>query len=211
VFPLQLTRELGGGDTAPSTVRWGAWPVGARIGHFLTNWHHITRDPWPWVLSVVAKGFQLPFKAKKPDVSLTPLITRFPPEHKGALIQAVEDLLTKQAVIQVHNYQQSPGYYSPYFLASKKDGSLRPILNLKRFNKYLEKEKFRMETLRSILQTLQLGDWLYSLDLNDDYLVVPIYVNYQKYLRFAYLDNQGKTLVFQWPVLPFGQGCSQSY
>jgi hypothetical protein len=124
------------------------------------------------------------------------------------LVQAVQDLLAKQAIVQVKDYQSDPGFYSPYFLAAKKDGSLRPILNLKNFNKFLVKEKFRMETLRSILQTLQLDDWLYSLDLKDAYLHVPIHVKHRKYLRFAYLDDQGQTLVFQWNVLPFGLSSS---
>jgi hypothetical protein len=119
-------------------------------------------------------------------------------------MKAVQELLAKEAIIPLPCYQDSPGYYSPYFLASNKDGSLRPILNLKGFNKYMVKEKFRMETLGSILQSLHLGDWMYSLDLKDAFLHVPIHVDSQKYLRFAYLDDQDKVKVFQWVVLPLG-------
>ena len=82
-------------------------------------------------------------------------------------MEAVTSLLAKMAVRRVVDYQTSPGYYSPYFLATKKDGSLRPILNLKIFNQYLVKEKFRMETLKSFLSTLEKGDLLISLDLKD--------------------------------------------
>jgi len=126
------------------------------------------------------------------------------PVPKAALKTAVQVLLAKEAIIPIHSYAESPGYYSPYFLSLNKDGSLRPILNLKGFNKYMVKEKFRMETLGSILQSLHLGDWMYSLDLKDAFLHVPIHVDSQKYLRFAYLDDQGKIQVFQWVVLPFG-------
>ena len=93
-------------------------------------------------------------------------------------MEAVTSLLAKMAVRRVVDYQTSPGYYSPYFLATKKDGSLRPILNLKIFNQYLVKEKFRMETLKSILSTLEKGDWLISLDLKDAYLHIPIHADF---------------------------------
>ena len=72
---------------------------------------------------------------------------------------AVRDLLAKQAIQEVTNWGESPGYYSRYFLTTKKDGTLRPIFNLKKFNKYLVKEKFRMETLGQILFTLDRYDW----------------------------------------------------
>lgn len=61
-----------------------------------------------------------------------------------------------------------------------------------------------METLQSILQTLQKDDWMFSLDLKDAYLHVPILAEHQKYLRFALRNHQGQIVVFQWQVLPFG-------
>ena len=54
------------------------------------------------------------------------------------------------------------------------------------------------------LSALEEGDWLVFLDLKDAYLHVPIHEDYHKYLRFAYLNDQGVIEVFQWVVLPFG-------
>ena len=96
------------------------------------------------------------------------------------------------------------GYYSHYFLASKKTGGFRPILNLRGLNAYLLVEKFRMETLASILRDLQQGVWMISLDLKDAYLHVPIIPPHRKFLRFALRDHQGILRVYQWAVLPFG-------
>jgi hypothetical protein len=52
-------------------------------------------------------------------------------------------------------------YTKPQILliVPKKDGGLRPILNLKPLNVYMEKSHFKMETLRSIIQALHVGDW----------------------------------------------------
>ncbi len=96
------------------------------------------------------------------------------------------------------------GYYSHYFLATKKTGGFRPILNLRGLNAYLLMEKFRMETLASILRDLQQGMWMISLDLKDAYQHVPIIPLHRKFLRFALRDQQGILRVYQWAVLPFG-------
>ena len=86
-----------------------------------------------------------------------------------------------------------------YFLVPKKDGGIRPILNLKAFNRYLRPHRFKMETLASIISIMQPGLWLVSLDLKDAYFHVPIAREHWKYLRFCI---QGR--VFQYKVTPFG-------
>jgi hypothetical protein len=178
----------------------GPWPVGGRLCHFLDAWLSLTSDPW--VLDIVQHGYRLTL-SRPPPLSRSPLITPRGP-HYQLLLAEVQALLTKLAIERVWDYQDSPGYYSPYFLAPKKDGSLRPILNLKTFNNFVVKEHFRLETLSSILHTLRVGDWLVSIDLKDAYLHVPIHREFRHYLRFALRDPQGRIMVFQWTVLPFG-------
>ena len=90
------------------------------------------------------------------------------------LVEAVDSLLAKMAIRRVLDYQTSPEYYAPYYLATKGDGSLRPILNLKIFNQIC------METLKSILSIIEQEAWLFSLDLKNAYLHVPIHTDSQK-------------------------------
>ena len=161
----------------------------------------------PWVLSIIRQGYQLTI-VKTPPLSLRPLETPLRGLHKEHLETAVRELLAKAAIAPVLDWAESPGFYSPYFLTSKKDGSLRPILNLKHFNSFLAEEKFRMDTLVNILSTLHLGDWMFAVDLKDAYLHVPIHPAFHKYLRFAYRDSLGTLKVFQWQVLPFGLNAS---
>lgn len=42
-----------------------------------------------------------------------------------------------------------------------------------------------METLKSVIQSLNTGDWAFSIDLSDAYLHVPINSESRKFLRFA--------------------------
>lgn len=69
--------------------------------------------------------------SQSPLLANVPLLTAGAVVHKDQLWQAVQDLLAKEAIVQVTDYRTNKGFYSPYFTTPKKDGSLRPILNLK--------------------------------------------------------------------------------
>ena len=111
----------------------------------------------------------------------------------------ITNLLTKRAIEPVSKGDEEEGYYSTFFLVPKKSGEMRPILNLKPLNRFIQTTKFRMETLPLVKEAVQPGDWLASLDLKDAYLHVPIRPSHQKYLRAKF---QGK--VYQFRCLPFG-------
>ncbi|MES9880172.1 MAG: reverse transcriptase domain-containing protein [Sedimenticola sp.] len=81
----------------------------------------------------------------------------------------------------------------------KKNGKLRPVLDLSALNKFMVVEHFKMETAHSIRSTIEAGDWAVSIDLMDAYLHVPIRPSSRKYLRFRWQDK-----AYQFRVLPFG-------
>lgn len=81
----------------------------------------------------------------------------------------VMSLLAKGAVETVPLPYSESGFYSCYFLVPKKDGSLRPILDLRHLNKALVKRAFKMLTLKQILALVLPGDWFFSVDLKDAY------------------------------------------
>jgi hypothetical protein len=58
-----------------------------------------------------------------------------------------------------------------------------------------------MKTLRYVIQSLDIGDWVFSVDLSNAYLHVPICSDSRKYLSFAV---EGKVFLFQYRALPFG-------
>jgi hypothetical protein len=78
------------------------------------------------------------------------------------ILEEVKKLLGKGAIELVPPGQEGQGFYSTFFIVPKKDGGLRPILNLKPLDVYMEKSHFKMETLRSIIQALHVGVHLRS-------------------------------------------------
>ena len=188
-----------GGDTS----QLGSLPVGGRLSAFLPFWESLDLDIW--VRDTLRGGYLIPF-ISTPPLSMIPLITPVPrdPLKQELLRKEISNLLEKGAIEPLGAGDTTLGFFSHYFLAPKKDGSWRPILDLKRLNLYIRCEKFRMETLTSVLQAVQPGDWMISLDLKDAYLHVPIAPGHRKFLRFAFRDPQGVLMRYQWKVLPFG-------
>ena len=118
------------------------------------------------------------------------------------LREEIENLLNKRAVERVQN-PETPGFYSRIFLVPKKNGKFRLILDLSLLNRYIEKQAFKMETVKSVRQAMRLNDWAVSIDLTDAYLHVPIHRQSRKYLRFVHEDQ-----IYHFSALPFGMSLS---
>ncbi len=107
----------------------------------------------------------------------------------------VMNLLEKGAIEIIPPARSESDFYSRYFLVPKKDGSLRPILDLRLLNHTLMKRSFRMITLKQILSQISLGDWFMSLDLKDAYFHIQIVPHHRRFLRFAF-----EGVAFAWSV-----------
>ena len=139
-------------------------PVGGRLSAFWKNWELARIEES--LVELIKLGYKL-ILVEKPHLIKYPKNIALPgaPEKRRALLQIVKDLL-KDNVIEVVKEERSPGYYNHFFITPKAEaGKWRPILDLKVFNFHMLKETFKMETAESIRKSLQLGDWVTSLDL----------------------------------------------
>ncbi len=171
-------------------------PVAGRLRHFLPFWESITDSEW--VLSIVKNGYFIELMHPPPLTGVRR--TSMKPDTRAVMDGEVVDLQEKGAVVPVPSGQEGSGFYSTYFSVPKKDGGSRPILNLKPFNKAVnKKEKFKMETLPSIAQTLEQGCWMVSVDLKDAYFHVSIHPSHRQFLRFVWSGVH-----LQYVTLPFG-------
>ena len=171
--------------------------VGARLSHFWQAWEKYPIDPW--VISVLKQGYEIPFH-HSPPLSLIP--QEFPSylgnqEKFEALEKEVSEMLVKNAIEEVSG--QEPGYYNRLFLVQKASGAWRPVLDVSKLNKYVTKTKFSMETIQSVLSSIQQGDWMISMDMKDAYFHVPIHQASRPYLRFMFNRK-----VYQFKALCFG-------
>ena len=68
------------------------------------------------------------------------------PVQEKILAVEILTLLQKDAIMRVEPRKQLTGFYSLYFLVSKKDGGLRPILDLRCLNAFIKVLPFKMLT-----------------------------------------------------------------
>ncbi len=112
--------------------------------------------------------------------------------------------LEKGAIEKVPPNEQESGFYSGYFVIPKRDGGLRPILDLRPIDRALGKRPFRMLTLKQILAQIRPGEWFASVDLKDAYFHIQIAPHHRRFLRFAFEGTAN-----QYSVLPFGLALAQ--
>ena len=80
-------------------------------------------------------------------------------------------------------------FLSNIFLVPEKTGDMRPVVNLKPLNVFVEKVHFKMENINTALHTIAPGEYLDSLDLKDVYFSIPIFKPHHKFLRFKWSDQ----------------------
>jgi hypothetical protein len=90
-------------------------------------------------------------------------------------------------------------FISDIFLIPKSDGSKRFILNLKKLNRYIYTEHFKMEDIRTATKLMSPGCHMINIDLKEAYFLVPIHESHTKFLRF-YLEDT----LYEFISLPFG-------
>ena len=83
-------------------------------------------------------------------------------------------------------------------MVSKKDGGMRPIVNLKELNKFIHWEHFKMEGIHLVKDLLQEGDLVVKINLKDAYFFIPIDPAHHPFLSF-----QHKAVTYQFNYFPF--------
>ena len=110
----------------------------------------------------------------------------------------IEKLLEKKVikVIRPEVYEFTLGV----FTRDEKDGNKRMILNLKKFNKFVNYEHFKMVSIKNVINLIQTNVYMASIDLKDAFFPGPVHVDDQELLKFN-SDN-----LFQFTCMPNGFG-----
>ncbi len=113
-----------------------------------------------WVLCTVRSGYTLQFGRNPPHFDGVQLTVLNSTSKASVLQQELSSLLQKGAVEEIPQSDIEQGFFSRYFLVPKRDGGLRPILDLRRLNFSLYKGKFKMLTMKTIMSQIQEGTGL---------------------------------------------------
>ena len=166
--------------------------TGGKIREFQDQWKDISNSEW--ILSTV-RGVTI----NSEEVELIPDKREIPfePDMKSAMEKEVTKLLDKKVIEKVMDSEDQ--VVSNIFGRLKKDGTTRVILNLKEFNKQIDKIHFKMESLNDAVNLMTEGCFFGSIDLKDAYFSINIRKGSRKFFRFRF-----ENILYQFIGLPQG-------
>ena len=91
--------------------------------------------------------------------------------------EQVQELLQKGAIVKTEF--SSDTFISNIFLVQKKNGKVRPVINLRKLNQYEEYHHFKQENLKIVLYLIPKNE-----DLTNAYFNIEIDTEYRKFLFF---------------------------
>ncbi len=199
--PFPAGPPLQGTELAVQSTREASLERLVPLVHFLAAWK-LLPNVSQWVLRTVERGYKIQFGLRPPLFNGV-FPTLVGPEQALVMEQEVATLLRKEAIEVVPPLVRESGFYSRYFIVPKKDGGLRPILDLRLLNRSVKRLKFKMLTIKQVVAQIRFEDWFVTIDLKDAYFHISILPQHRKFLRFAL---GGKA--YQYRVLPFGLALS---
>ena len=95
------------------------------------------------------------------------------------------------------------GFHLSPFLVPKKDGGMRPVMNLKCLNKFVGPQHFKMDRLHTLKDLLRKNDWMTKLGLKDAFFMITIHSSSRPALCFSIQNH-----LYQFTSLPLGLSCA---
>ncbi|XP_011858469.1 PREDICTED: uncharacterized protein LOC105556025, partial [Vollenhovia emeryi] len=167
--------------------------IAGRLSNFQNTWKFITSDPLilEWV-----NGYKIPFES-------LPHQDQKPPTRQWSQSEFIEiqkEINRLRSISAITTCIATNGQFiSSYFLIPKSDGNYRFILNLKKLNKFVNTEHFKLEDLRAACRILTWDMFMGTINLREAYFLIPIHTEFRKFLRFEF-NNQ----LYEFTCLPFG-------
>lgn len=162
--------------------------------YFISTWSKLTSDRF--ILDCVGNGYKIEF-IEQPFQNCVPKQNLLNAKDEVYMDEVLGNLLNEGVVTEVSSHPKQ--FISTYFLVKKPNGDYRFVLNLKKLNKFIATNHFKMEDIRTAMKLISRDSFMATLDLKEAYFLVPIHLDSKKYLRFIW---QGK--VYEFCALPFG-------
>ena len=149
----------------------------------IDSWKNLTSDSW--ILETVA-GYKIELE-NIPHQRIIPKQIQLNDDQKKIIDKEIAELLMKNAISK--SSDEPDQFISNIFIVEKKNEKFRPVINLKKLNEFIKYHHFKMETLETVLESVQKNAFFTSCDMTDAYFSIPVHVNYRKYLKFIWRNQ----------------------
>ena len=118
-------------------------------------------------------GLHSPLPVQTPLDEVTDCNKQLPQSNQTVLHFRGTVSADKQECSRTGGKSNSLGFYNRLFLVPKPNNRWRPILDLSTLNTFLNTGTFKMETPETIRTSLQVGEWVTSIDFKEAYFHIP--------------------------------------
>jgi hypothetical protein len=165
-----------------------------RLRSRLAFWQSICTSSF--VLGIITLGYALPWIDGPPDKPAYFKNHASASEHSEFVDQAVQSLISTGTILSIST---RPFVVSPLGVVPKPPDKIRLILDLRFLNSFIKATNFRYESIRTVSDLCQQGDFLFTVDLKSGYHHIDIHKDFWQLLGFQW---RGQYFVFT--QLPFG-------
>ena len=117
--------------------------------------------------------------------------------HSDFVSEAIQDLLKTNRITEVN---ELPHVVNPLSVTVQNSGKKRLILDLRYVNKYIYKERIKIEDLRLMEQFLNPHDYMFNFGIKEGYHHIDIHKPRQKFLRFSWEVGENLLLCIYCPA-----------
>ena len=173
--------------------------VRGRLKSHIAFWERI--DAPEFILDTIRHGYKIPFIHEPTRMVMTNNNSAH--VHRDFVEEAIQELVESSRISEVRNKAQLH-VINPLSVSVQASGKKRLILDLRKVNQCLHKQKFKFEDYKHAIAYFRPGCFFTKFDLKSGYHHVEIFPNHRRYLGFAWKFNNGKSRYFMFNVLPFG-------
>ena len=155
--------------------------IAGNIRNYINQWEQLTSDN-TIVATVNGYKIDLFWLLVRPSQLRVPVALKCSPLEITNMDLQIPTFLKKGIIVK--SSYETEQFISTVFLREKNDGTFRMILNLKVFNKWVNYNHFKMDSIHTCTSLMKPGCYMGSIDLKGTYLSIPIHRDHQKYLAF---------------------------
>lgn len=134
-----------------------------------------------------------------PFQNACPKPIRFNQTEESQISEELHRFETLGIIEKVDNIVEEGEFISNIFFRPKKEQKIRVILNLNKFNDFVQYHHFKMETINNALNAMSKNCWMGSVDLSEAYYSIPLCKQDWKWFRFWFKGQK-----YQFKVLVMG-------
>lgn len=162
-------------------------------------WNDINASPT--IIDWITNGVKIPFTHKPDPFELNNY--NLPKKHHAFIDSEIQSLLESGAIQQCDS---KPHCISPINCVPKKGGKLRLVIDLRKLNSHCSTDACQNEGIHTVKELIRPKDKLFSIDLKQGFLHIPVHSDHTTYLGFTWRGRW-----YKYCSLPFGLCCSNYF